>query len=332
MKEKKTGLQLQDVRQTSEELQRIAKTAFETQEGIMVTDANKVILRVNQAFTRLTGYSSEEAVGQTPTILSSGRHDKGFYQAMWESIIRDHYWQGEIWNRRRNGEIFPVWLTITAVFDDHERATPVNLGDFLIEACQIPSLLDDEGRATYYVGTFSDFTQQEQAKEALLDTRNRLEKQVSQTTAELQLLKDEFEEVNMALKVLLRHRETDKSEAQSELEREMVQVVLPFLQKLKKSSLAPKQVDLLGIIEANLQHLVSSYGRTTTFFSASQQLTPKEMQVASMVRNGLSTKAIAATLSLSPETINIHRKRIRRKLGLDSKASNLRSYLMSLTD
>jgi diguanylate cyclase (GGDEF)-like protein/PAS domain S-box-containing protein len=96
---------------------RIAEIAFESQEGILVTDANSKILRVNKAFTNITGYSAEEAIGQTPKLLSSGKQDKAFYNAMWSSITALGEWEGEIWNRRKTGEIYPEHLTITAVKD-----------------------------------------------------------------------------------------------------------------------------------------------------------------------------------------------------------------------
>ncbi|HUW76346.1 MAG TPA: diguanylate cyclase, partial [Gallionella sp.] len=94
---------------------RIAATAFETHESLMITDANRVILRVNQAFTTDTGYTSEEVVGQTPRILKSGRHNADFYREMWETVDRTGTWQGEIWDRRKNGDIYPKWLSISAV-------------------------------------------------------------------------------------------------------------------------------------------------------------------------------------------------------------------------
>jgi len=96
---------------------RVAATAFEAQEGMFVTDANNVILQVNRAFTEITSYTAEEAVGQTPRLLRSGRHDAGFYRALWDSIAACGNWKGEIWNRRKNGEVYPEWLTITAVKD-----------------------------------------------------------------------------------------------------------------------------------------------------------------------------------------------------------------------
>ena len=112
---------------------RIAATAFETQEGIVITDRNSRILRVNRAFTNLTGYSAAEAIGRTPAILKSGRQDDVFYRNLWETLIRDKYWQGELWNRRKNGEAYPEWLTITAV-------------------------TNEEGQVTHYVGAFSDIS------------------------------------------------------------------------------------------------------------------------------------------------------------------------------
>jgi diguanylate cyclase (GGDEF)-like protein/PAS domain S-box-containing protein len=106
----------------TEEALRIAATAFESQQGMVITDAQRMILRVNQAFTTITGYSAEEAVGQYPRILSSGRHDSTFYAAMTQSLETSGAWQGEIWNRRKDGEIYPEWLTISAV-KDHAALT-----------------------------------------------------------------------------------------------------------------------------------------------------------------------------------------------------------------
>jgi diguanylate cyclase (GGDEF)-like protein/PAS domain S-box-containing protein len=102
-------------RKLAEEEQRIAAIAFESQEGMLVTDANSLILRVNSAFSRITGYAAEEVIGKNPRILSSERQDAKFYSAMWDSIIRLGYWEGEIWNKRKNGEIYPEKLTITTV-------------------------------------------------------------------------------------------------------------------------------------------------------------------------------------------------------------------------
>ncbi|MGC9128375.1 MAG: EAL domain-containing protein, partial [Acidithiobacillus sp.] len=96
---------------------RIAAQVFDVDEGIIIADSERRILHVNQAFCRLTGYTPEEVIGKTPSILSSGRHDRAFYDSMWESIREQGSWRGEIWNRRKNGEIYPELLTITAIHD-----------------------------------------------------------------------------------------------------------------------------------------------------------------------------------------------------------------------
>ncbi|MDO9138921.1 MAG: diguanylate cyclase, partial [Methylobacter sp.] len=100
---------------------RIAATAFELQDAILVTDADGGILKVNQAFTRITGYSADEVIGQKPSMLSSGLHNKDFYAAMWESLNRTGNWRGEVWNRRKDGEIYPQWIIITAIKDATDK-------------------------------------------------------------------------------------------------------------------------------------------------------------------------------------------------------------------
>lgn len=96
---------------------KISAYVFEAQQGMIVTDANNTILRVNHAFTEITGYEADEIVGKNPRILSSGKNNANFYNAMWQCIANKGSWSGEIWNRRKNGEIYPEYLTITAVKD-----------------------------------------------------------------------------------------------------------------------------------------------------------------------------------------------------------------------
>ncbi|MFZ6772723.1 bifunctional diguanylate cyclase/phosphodiesterase [Undibacterium sp. SXout7W] len=97
---------------------RIAAIAFESQQGMMITDKNGIILRVNQAFTNNTGYAPEDAIGRTAKILQSGRHTDTFYAEMEACIESTGRWQGEVWDKRKNGEIYPNWLTISAVSGD----------------------------------------------------------------------------------------------------------------------------------------------------------------------------------------------------------------------
>ncbi len=94
----------------------LAATVFEsTAEGVLITDTSQKISAVNRAFSQITGYAEEEAVGQTPRLLASGQHDSAFYVAMWHRLAAEGHWQGEIYNRRKNGELYPSWLTISSV-------------------------------------------------------------------------------------------------------------------------------------------------------------------------------------------------------------------------
>jgi|GEM_PF-770486 len=121
---------------------RIAATAFESQEGMIITNADTIILKINHSFTRMTGYTAEEAIGRKMNLLKSKVQDTAFYSAMWESINVTGCWQGEIWNRRKDGEIYPVWQSITAV-------------------------KTDDGKVTHYVGTMIDITQRKAAEEQM---------------------------------------------------------------------------------------------------------------------------------------------------------------------
>ncbi|MFZ5775143.1 MAG: EAL domain-containing protein [Thermodesulfobacteriota bacterium] len=111
------------LKQSEQQLALAARVFDCSIEGITITDAKGVIQSVNQAFTHITGYSPEEAVGQRPSILKSDRHDAAFYKTMWETLLAKGRWEGEIWNRKKNGEVYPEWLTITAITDDFGQLT-----------------------------------------------------------------------------------------------------------------------------------------------------------------------------------------------------------------
>ncbi|CAA7618029.1 diguanylate cyclase [Magnetospirillum sp. SS-4] len=128
-------------RKTSEErLQLAAKVVETANEGIMITNADAVIEAVNTAFTRITGFSPDEAIGNKPNILKSGRHDTDFYRDMWRSLLEAGQWQGEVWNRRKSGEVFIEWLSIATV-------------------------RDASGNVSHMLGVFSDITARKEDEE-----------------------------------------------------------------------------------------------------------------------------------------------------------------------
>lgn len=120
-------------RHAEEQLRLAAKVFDRAGEAISVTDANGIIITVNDAFCRITGYSHAEVIGKNPRFLQSGKHSKEFFEGMWRSLVEQGAWQGEIFNRRKDGEVYPEWLTINSV-------------------------CDDLGRIVNYVGIFSDIT------------------------------------------------------------------------------------------------------------------------------------------------------------------------------
>lgn len=120
-------------RKTEEQLQLAAKVFEQSGEGIIMTDASNCIVMVNKAFSEISGYSSDEALGKNPSLLASGKHDPEFYRGMWEAVEKQGRWQGEIWNRKKNGDVYPEWLSISRV-------------------------VDANGRLTHYIGIFSDLT------------------------------------------------------------------------------------------------------------------------------------------------------------------------------
>ncbi len=102
---------------------RVAATAFESQDGMFITDLNRIILRVNRAFTAITGYTSEEVVGQTPMLFNSYHQDDSFYAELWDCIFDSGAWQGEIWTQRKNGDVYLAWLMVTPVKDQNSNIT-----------------------------------------------------------------------------------------------------------------------------------------------------------------------------------------------------------------
>ncbi|OQW95304.1 MAG: hypothetical protein BWK79_02890, partial [Beggiatoa sp. IS2] len=134
-----------DRKRVEEKLRQAAKILENSTEAILITDAQVKIISVNQSFTQITGYSEIEALGKTPAqILKSGKHSPDFYEAMWQSIWKIGYWEGEIWNRRKSGELYPEWLHITVIKDETEQWV------------------------THYLAIFSDITHHKQTEQRLI--------------------------------------------------------------------------------------------------------------------------------------------------------------------
>jgi PAS domain S-box-containing protein len=212
------------------------------------------------------------------------------------------------------------------------------------------AVFGDRGNIVEYQGVGHDITARKEAEEALQQSVDDYEKQVEETSAELlartrqmkaeieermrieeelEIKSRNLEELNTALKVLLKHHEDDREELEERILSNLKELVLPYLEKLKKTPLKADQLAYMDIIESNLNDIFSPFLRKMT--SKYLDLTPREIQIATLVREGRTTKEISGVLNISSRAVEFHRDNIRIKLGLKNKKANLRSFLLRLS-
>jgi PAS domain S-box-containing protein len=178
-------------------------------------------------------------------------------------------------------------------------------------------LRDKDGEPIGIIGATRDITERKKAKEALKERTIRLE-----------IEKKSLAELNTAMKVLLEKREADKSKLEEYVLANVKRLIEPYFEKIKKTKLNDQQGAFLRIIESNLNEIISPFTKEVSleYFN----LTSTELQIAKKIRQGYTTKKIAAFMNISPRTVETHRKNIRRKIGLEGKKANLRSHLLSI--
>jgi len=290
-------------------------------EGIFVAQDN-MLRFVNPAFVKIIGYSELELTTK-PFINFTHPEDRG--------MVSERH------RRRMRGEKFPSRYEFRMV--NREGTTKhVELDSVMIQWDGKPAVL----------GFISDITLRRQMEEELKQHRDNLEKLVNVKTVELQqeiaehklaemeLKKNKedlesksktLEELNTTLRVLLHQREEDKKDLEDRVVSNVKRLVIPYIEKMKKNHLDPQQLSNLNILEANLNEIVSPFLHTVRQLN----LTPRETQVASLVKDGKTTKEIAETIGVGISAVDSYRNSIREKLGLNNKKVNLQSYLQSLT-
>lgn len=175
---------------------------------------------------------------------------------------------------------------------------------------------DKIGEPLAMFGAFVDITKRKKAQKV-----SRKKQQ------ELEIKSKELEEVNAALRVLLKKREEDKIELEERVLSNIKKMIEPYLEKLQRSSLNERQKNYLELVQTNLNEIISPFARNLS--SIYYHLTPQEIQIADLVKQGKTNKEIAAIMCLSLKTIEFHRTNIRKKLGLKTRKANLRTHLMS---
>ncbi len=179
-------------------------------------------------------------------------------------------------------------------------------------------LYDSKGNVVGAIESIRDITNRKRAEEALKKRERDLKAKSSN-----------LEELNAALKVLLRQREVDKDELEEKVVANFKQLAMPYIEKLKKSRLKDKEAAYVTILESNLINIISPFSNKLS--SQYLNFTPKEIQVANLIKEGKTSKEIAELLNVSPGTVEFHRENIRKKLNLKNKKDNLRSYLLTLS-
>jgi PAS domain S-box-containing protein len=260
-------------------------------EYVWETDANFIYTYLSSRIYDVLGYNPQELLGKSPADIMPPEEKE---RAM--PLIR---------------KIFSKKKAFTSFQAVHARRDGRLV---FIEANGTP-YFDKAGTLLGYRGSCHDITEQKEAMDALRDRERQLESK-SKT----------LEEVNAALRVLLKQRENDRKDLEAAFMSNIREMVLPYIQKLQKNSLDPRHRTYLDIAAANLSEIISPFPNTIRQLN----FTPREMEVATHIRQGRTTKEAAEIMGVAPSAIHSHRDKIRKKLGLNNQKVNLRSYLLSL--
>lgn len=277
-------------------------------DGMYVTDDVGNIVMVNRALCAMTGYTDRELVGMYAPDLYPSPDDPGLpARVSRETITREYQ---EIFERfyscsgplstyrsylkKKDGTVFPIEMTITNVY------LPPRFTAGIIACAR-------------------DISERKQYEAALIQARDELEQKVRERTSSL-------EETNTALRVLLKAREEDRAALEQNMLFHVRDLVQPYIDQLKRTPLQESQKTLLTLIETNLHQFVSPFIHSTKQYG----LTPTELQVSDLIKQGKTTKEIAAILNCSCRTIDGHRDNIRKKIGIKNQRINLGAFLLSL--
>ncbi len=263
-------------------------------EAIVLLDRSGTVLDVNDRSQEWLGYNREAIIGKR-------FWDFPFLSDDDKALVRKKF------SQRMAGEKVPPY----------EIGFNAKRGAKRIGRIVATAIRDSKGEIVQDLVMISDITE-----------RIQTERELQASEAELQQRSRDLEEVNAALRVLLKNRESDKSDLEERVLVNVKELITPYLQKLKQTRTSSRQQAYLKVLEDNLNEIVSPFYRTLS--ATYSRLTPKEMQVADMVRQGRTTKEIAALTNSTPRAVEFHRNNIRKKLGLTNRETNLRSYLLTI--
>ena len=315
-----------------ESRQRFLSLVETTSDWIWEIDAEGVYTYSNQKVKDILGYDCHEVLGKTPFDFMPPDEAKKVIK-IYRKIAkaREPFSRLENVNLHKNGREVVLESSGVPIFDEHGEylghrgidrdITMRKLAEQTME--QINA--DLEKRVARRTAALSETNQQlgEEIRE-----RKQFEKALSKRERQLKNKTTQLEELNAALKILLKKRDEDRIELEEKMVSNVRELVFPYLEKLNKARLSEKENAILSIIASNLKDIISPFARRLS--SRYLGLTPTEIQVANLIKQGQSTKDIAELSNLSPRTIEFHRDNLRTKLGIKNKKINLRTHLLSL--
>jgi PAS domain S-box-containing protein len=292
-------------------------------DAMLLADEHGNLIEANRKAEEFFGYSREELFQMRYTQLHPiAALDQT--AAAYKDIVT--HGKGGLLNGvmlRKDGTAFPVDITGTAIEYGGKRVLQASFRD-ITEHKQIEDMLEKRVQERT-----AELSEKNKLLAEEITERKRTATVLQKKEKELVLHARKLEEMNSALKVLLKQREEDKNELEEKVMANVKELLLPYLEELKKSRLDSKSKVHVSILEANLNSIISPF--THRLSSKYSGFTPREIQVSNLIRQGKSTKDIAGLMGISRSAINIYRNQIRHKLGIVSKKINLRTHLMSLS-
>lgn len=264
------------------------------EEAYLELDLQGNLTFFNKAVSQMLGYTPDELMGMNYRRYVSPEATRRIYKIF-----------NAIYRTGKSAEIFDYQI----IKKDGGR---------MFREMSASLIKDQAGNPIGFRGLARDVTKRKLAEEAL-----------RKKDRELEIKSGSLAESNAALKVLLKQREEDKMELERNILSNVGEIIMPYIEELKKSRLSPDQIICVNTIESNLKNITSPFLRNLTLNCFN--LTPKEFHVANLVKEGRTTKEMAEFLNVSTGAIDFHRNRIRKKLGMNCKKINLRSFLMTLS-
>ena len=317
-------------RKQMEEDLRIKESAINSSiNGIAIGDLAGNITYVNDAFLGLWGGSDPaEVLGRSAVTFAQSKEDA---LVIINTVLTQGNWVGEITGTKKDGT--PLSVQLSAHLVENEKGDPVCMMCSFVDITERKEAEEKlqrayEGLEMRVLERTGELVEANRKLQKEIEERKQVESSLLKKELELELKSLNLEEANTALKVLLKRREQDKDELEEKVLNNIRELIMPGVAKLKSTPLSEKQKIYLDILESNLSDIASPFLQKLS--AQYMNMTPTEIQVASLVREGKTTKDIADLLNISERGVEFHRNNIRMKLGLKNRKANLRSYLLSL--